>query len=179
MADPMRRVAEIRAELIRLAPCPTADDDDLTAVKVARYLAMEAQVIWARMTSMDWPITPAEIGNLTAHFTAAHALLALDAVNAVAAYQTAAEIVNAWEDGGGVGEWLWEHHGGNAQRIADLTAELAAVTPQTCGRCRWGVVDEPGCNCGAPGPNGEHQPECGAAPCPNGCWDKVHPGGES
>lgn len=178
--DPMKRVGEIRAELNRLAPYEPAGEA-VTAGSLGRYLAMEAQVAWARMTSMDWPILPADIGLLQGNFAAAHALLALHELAPQEAGEVAEQIHQAFEDGGGVGEWLRDHHGADTERIAGLAAELAKVTPQTCGSCLWGVVDVKaarGCTCD-PGPEGQHQRYCGTEPCPNGCWDKVHPAGSS
>lgn len=49
-----------------------------------------------------------------------------------------------------------------------------------CGTCGGGGLVETGrCNCGggpATGiPGSPHEPLCGAEPCPEGCWEKLHP----
>ncbi len=47
--------------------------------------------------------------------------------------------------------------------------------PQTCGECTGGLIAAGvRCNCD-PGPEGQHQPLCGFEPCPNGCWERLHP----
>jgi hypothetical protein len=55
------------------------------------------------------------------------------------------------------------------------------VTILTCGQCSGGLVDISGCNCGGGGPDGlpAHEPLCGAEPCPNGCWERLHPEAET
>ena len=47
----------------------------------------------------------------------------------------------------------------------------------TCGQCDGGLIEVGHCNCGGGGPDGypAHEPLCGAEPCPNGCWDRLHP----
>lgn len=121
------RAQEIRAELEKLAPYP--DGEAVTARSLARYLAMEAQLAWARMTGMDHPVTPADVGILTGYFAGAHALLgwAEDDGRAFAADEAAVQIREAFEPPG-IGEWLREHLGDDAERIAELAEELARVT---------------------------------------------------
>ncbi len=41
---------------------------------------------------------------------------------------TVAAVLGAWEDGGGVGEWTWDHLGPDAGEIARLANELAEVS---------------------------------------------------
>ena len=124
MPDTTTRAREIRAELDKLAPYP--ESGDVTARGLARWMAMEAQLAWARMTGMDHPITKLDIAILQGNFAAAHALLALDEPK-VSANAVAAEIREAF-DPPGIGEWLWEHLGDDAERIAALAEELAKVT---------------------------------------------------
>jgi hypothetical protein len=127
MPDTTTRATEIRAELDKLAPYP--DGEDVTAQSLARWLAMEAQLAWARITSMDHPVTPADTGILTGYFAGAHALLAWaeDDGRAFAADEAAVQIREAFEPPG-IGEWLWEHLGEDAEQIATLAEELARVT---------------------------------------------------
>jgi hypothetical protein len=121
------RARQVRAELDRLAPYP--DGDAVTARSLARYLAMEAQLAWARVTGMDHPITPGDIGILQGYFAAAHALLAWAGADETRgeADEAAVQIREAFEPPG-IGEWLWEHLGDDAERIAALAEELARAT---------------------------------------------------
>jgi len=50
----------------------------------------------------------------------------------------------------------------------------------TCGDCADGLVPtvHGACNCGSPADEStgfRHEPLCGYEPCPNGCWDLLHP----
>jgi hypothetical protein len=121
---------EIRAELNELAPLP---DGDLNARRLARWFAMEAQVAWARLTSVHAPITKADIALSAGYAAAAHALLHLAALDATAAAVCAAQVRDAIEDGSGTGELTWQHLSltgtdpGDAARIVSLAAELAEL----------------------------------------------------
>ena len=119
------RAQEIRAELDKLAPCP--ESGDVTARGLARYFAMEAQLAWARMIGMDHPVTERDTILLTGYFGAAHALRAFAKRDPSWADDVAGEIREAF-DPPGIGEWLWEHLGGDAEKIAALAEELARVT---------------------------------------------------
>ena len=127
MTGTTTRAREIRAELDKLAPYP--DGDTATALGLARWLAMEAQLAWARITGMDHPVTPADIGIMTGYFAGAHALLAFaeDDGRVGNADEAATQIREAF-DPPGIGEWLWEHLGDDAEKIAALAEELAKVT---------------------------------------------------
>ena len=71
---------------------------------------------------------PSGRGEVKILFAAAHALYALDASDPVLGTQAAREIRDAWDDGGGVGEWLWEHLGGAAcEEIGPLADELVTL----------------------------------------------------
>ena len=126
-APNISRPAEIRAELDRLAPYPP-DDAEVTARGLAHWLAMESQLAWARMTGMDHPITMGDVAIVQGYFAAAHALLKFSEVDQVAADECAVQIRDAFGDGGSIGEFLWEHHGGHAKAIGALADELATVT---------------------------------------------------
>jgi hypothetical protein len=127
MTDTTTRAREIRAELDKLAPYP--DGENVTARSLARWLAMEAQLAWARITSMTHPVTAADTGILTGYFAGAHALLAFaeDDGRAFGADEAAVQIREAFEPPG-IGEWLYEHMGDDAERIAELAQELAEAT---------------------------------------------------
>jgi hypothetical protein len=119
------RAQEIRAELEKLAPYPA--NGDVTARGLARWMAMESQLAWARMTGMDHPITMTDVAILQGNFAAAHALLALATAEPADADAVAGEIREAF-DPPGIGEWLYEHLGDDAEQIAALAEELAKAT---------------------------------------------------
>lgn len=120
------KAREIHAKLDELAPYPSAGD--VTATGLARYLAKQAQVSWARGMNGPGHLTPAEVARMVSEFAAAHALLALADCDPARADLVASQIHDAWEDGGGVGEWTWDHLGPDAKDIAALTSELAEVS---------------------------------------------------
>lgn len=102
---------EIRDRLNTIAPYP----DDTTpdhARAVAKYLAVEAQRRWkwnldiADQDGSDWRQS---VQALVAGFAALHLLMHLMETDPAKAEELSKQIRNAWEDGGGVGEWLWEH----------------------------------------------------------------------
>jgi|ERR1017187_3451649 hypothetical protein len=119
------KVREIRGQMEKLAPYQASGQ--VTAKGVARYLAMETQVAWSRAMNGTASPSVTDIAIITGQFAAVHALLALAEADPKAADETAAEIRDAWEDGGGVGEWTWEHLGPDAKEIARLAGELATV----------------------------------------------------
>lgn len=48
----------------------------------------------------------------------------------------------------------------------------------TCGQCEDGLVPIGRCNCGSPADESAgfmHERLCGYEPCPDGCWDRLHP----
>jgi hypothetical protein len=116
----------IRKRLDEIAPYPP--DGAVTALALARQQAAEAQIAWARMMGMSHPITMQDIVIAHGCFGVAHTLLALHEADPAKADAVAAQIRDAWEDGGGVGEWIWEHHGGHAREIAGLADKLAELT---------------------------------------------------
>jgi hypothetical protein len=120
------KAREIHARLDELAPYPSGGD--VTAAGLARYLAKQAQVSWSRGMNGPATLSPAEVARMVSEFAAAHALLALADSDPSRADLVAAQIHDAWEDGGGVGEWTWDHLGTDAMEIAGLANELAEVS---------------------------------------------------
>ena len=124
---PAERAKQIRARLAEIAPYPDTDEAT-TGRSLARWLAMRSAVINHQQLSPDVPMSRSKIDLLTILFAAAHALYALDASDPALGTQAALEIRNAWDDGGGVGEWLWEHLGSAAcAEIGPLADELGAM----------------------------------------------------
>lgn len=119
------RAQEIWAELNKLAPLP--DGESVTAASLARWMALEAQLAWARITGPDDPVTETDIAILQGSFAASHALLAFAEVDHVAADEAAVQIREAFNPPG-IGEWLYEHLGDDAGAIGALAKELARVT---------------------------------------------------
>ena len=62
-------------------------------------------------------------------------------------------------------------------RAEDARVNAAAVLALavTCGRCEHGLVDTDGCNCGGGLDGYGHEPLCRVEPCPDGCWERLHP----
>ena len=124
---PAERAKQIRERLNELAPYPDTDEAT-TGRTLARWLAMRSAVINHQQLSPDAPMSRGQIDLLTVLFAAGHALYALDASDPALGRQAALEIRHAWDDGGGVGEWLWEHLGSSAcAEIGPLADELAAL----------------------------------------------------
>lgn len=100
---------EIEAKLREIAPYPEYGNV-VTSERLARYLTVRSQLAWARNLT---PFVPddmlAPIPGMMADFAAAHALLALAEVDQQLADRVATQITEAWNDGPGVGEWLYEH----------------------------------------------------------------------
>lgn len=115
----------IRAELDSIAPLETAD----TAGRLARHFAVRAQERWTRQLGIDERLDSQQITLIVTEFAAALALTALathlppDIADAIAA-----QIRDSLDDGGSVGEWLYEHLGDEAvDRISTLASELVAA----------------------------------------------------
>jgi len=125
---PAPGVAEIRAELDAIAPMP--EDGPITARELARHFAVRAgQRGWLALNgSSDEGLDPVRIAAMTAEFAAAHALLALAELTPDDADIVADQVRDAIWDGGGIGEWLWEHLGDETSRkVNDLMEQLAAA----------------------------------------------------
>lgn len=58
------------------------------------------------------------------------------------------------------------------ERVIPFAPQSAAAP---CGQCQEGLVVAGGCTCGGGLPPYGHEPLCGLEPCPNGCWDILHP----
>lgn len=100
---------ETAKRMAEIAPYPTSHEE-ATAANVARCLAATAQGLFARMLDItEKPTDATMLGRMVAEFAVAHALIRFAEVDRDAADRAAAEIWDAWEDGGGVGEWLWDH----------------------------------------------------------------------
>jgi hypothetical protein len=125
---PAERAKQIRDRLAEIAPYPDTDEAT-TAKSLARWLAVRSAVINHQQLSADVPLSRSQIDLLTILFAAAHALYALDAgAGPSYADPVAKEIRNAWDDGSGVGEWLWGHLGSAAcTEIGPLADELATL----------------------------------------------------
>ncbi len=98
---------QVEERLERIAPHP--DSKTVTAAGLARYLAVLAQMGFARNVTpfiRDDQEVPA--GQILAEFAAAHALIALAEANPEYADETARRIIDAWEDPGCLGGYL--HH---------------------------------------------------------------------
>ena len=119
------RVNEIHDRLDVLAPYPSTGD--ATAKGLARYLAKQAQVSWSRGMNGPATLSPAEVARMVSEYAAAHALTALEDASPAFADVIATQIHDAWEDGGSIGEWIWELLGSDAEKIAGLARELAEV----------------------------------------------------
>jgi hypothetical protein len=123
------KLAAIREKLDAIAPLP--EDGEVTAAQLARYMAVRAQERWTRMLSPQPPAPPfdhQQTAAMCAEYAAAHALTALNVADSEGATLVASQIRYAMEDGGSVGEWLWEILGEEtAGQVARLTDELTAA----------------------------------------------------
>lgn len=130
--DRKDRKSEISRRISEIAPWPSWGDE-ATAASVARYLAVNAQVAFTmHITPFSGDGTgrldPDVIARINAQFAAAHALLALQEADPAAATAVAQEISTAWNDGNGVGEWLWDHLGTETTtEVVALAEELTAL----------------------------------------------------
>lgn len=115
---------QIEAALTGLAPYP--DRTEVTAENLARYLAVCAQLGFARnLTPFITPDLEMPPMLVLSQFAAAHALLALAHVNPQCATYTAARIREAWDADDTVGDWLAEHlaaMGVSATEVSGLDA---------------------------------------------------------
>ena len=152
---PMTR-EQIHARRNEIAPYPERGTR-VTGESLARYLAVLAQLGWSRnVTPFIRDDQEIPYQQVAANFAAAHALLALHEVDPEKAALTAAQIADAWNDGAGIGEWLFEHLtrlGADPREVARLDeARLALENARrgiaTEGPCCTGCG--PGCACGSP-----------------------------
>jgi hypothetical protein len=119
------RAREIRDQLDRIVPAPSAET---SALDVARYLGAQALASEARfavsLKGAVPDITACLLG--AASFAAAHALRALHAEAPDVAAGVASQIAVAW-DMGESGELAWDFLGDDAAEVGALAEELAAV----------------------------------------------------
>ena len=105
---------EIRDRLSEIAPYPKQDTPD-HARALAKYLAVDAQRLWKYnldIISMDAQFGDAYRASVQAmlgEFAALHLLMRLRETSPGLAEEMSHQIRDAWDDGGGIGEWLWEH----------------------------------------------------------------------
>lgn len=131
---PAERAKQISDRLLEIAPYPESTDT-ATALDVARYLAVRAQVISHQQLGTVAPWSRQQIDLMTILFAASHALFAAHDRDRVHADLVAREIWSAWESGDGIGELLWHHLGAEACReVGSLADELAAIEKSAADR---------------------------------------------
>lgn len=92
--------------------------------------------------------------------------------------------VDAPEDTGRVGALMASKTAAAADANATLEAHPESPlgpkspNPTECSECKGGLVEVDACTCGGGLDVYGHEPLCGTEPCPNGCWDKLHPAAE-
>lgn len=126
------KIRAIRKRLDEIAPYPHGGSD---ALVMARWLAAQAQIAYQQeilnrpLSKVSEPLNQDALRRLSAQFAAAHALAQFHNVAPQQADEAASQIHSAWEDGGGIGEWLWEMLGDQAwQEISRLADELREVS---------------------------------------------------
>lgn len=142
-------IAEIRARYEEIAPGPTSDTPD-PAVALARWLTFAVQRGFTRMLSPDLPMNHDEMLLMLARFEGLHLLASKLGGDRAGADRLSREMLDAAEDGGGIGEWVYEHgqafgiDTGEIGRLADAEAALeaglrksgASVSPDlSCKQC--------------------------------------------
>ena len=128
------KLREIRERLNAIAPYPAwGADEEVTALSLARYLLVQAQVTWAGHVlpftgAAGESLDPAKLARMSAEFAAGFALKALYRADPAEADLAAKQIQDAWNDGGEVGGWLWDLLGEEtAEAVTKLAGELSAV----------------------------------------------------
>ena len=107
---------QIRDALEAIAPTVT-EDGPVDARALARTMAVSAQRRWNRNLSRYFAgqdeatrrLFTESVSAMCAEFAMIHLLMALMDENPVRADELATQIRDAWDDGGSIGEWLWEH----------------------------------------------------------------------
>ncbi len=125
-------IAEIHARYLEIAPGARAGTPD-PALSLARWLTFAVQRGFTRMLSPHLPMNHDEMLLMLARFEGLHLLAAALGEGRAEADRLAREVLDAAEDGGGIGEWLYEH--GQAlgidtneiDRLADAEAALEAA----------------------------------------------------
>jgi hypothetical protein len=138
-------IREVRARLDAIAPLP--DDGPVPPAAMARWLAVRAQERWARqMHAPGAEHDHAQVAVMVTEFAAAVALWALAAtehrgaelplglepavpqfIRDMPAAGVAAFIRDCWEDGGAIGEFLWEFLGAEVADAVSAEAGLLAA----------------------------------------------------
>jgi hypothetical protein len=130
---------EVYARLREIAPEPDPESPDVAA-QLSRWLLVAAQRRFNHCVNPDMPTDEALSGDalsaLAAQFAAAHLLAYVAENDTDSAARLSREITYAWADGGGIGEWLWEH----AQKLGIDTDEVNALADAEA-RLRKGASD--------------------------------------
>jgi hypothetical protein len=124
------KLREIRGKLDEIAPFP--EGETVTAGVLARFFAVRAQERFTKMLHPAMEVAPQQVAAMGAEFAAAHALYAIaeddttmPADEGRSAF-VAAQIRDAIDGGGDIGEWLFEHLGAEtSNQVAKLAGELA------------------------------------------------------
>jgi hypothetical protein len=110
------------SSLEKFAAYPTSEQD-VTADKLARISAVQAQASWSRIFPLLHAKNEAKgkpnakdaddihyltMANAVAEYTVVHLLRTLQEHAPEKADEVARDIWGTWEDGGAVGEWVWE-----------------------------------------------------------------------
>lgn len=108
----------ISGRLNEIAPYPEMGTPD-QARAVAAYLAVSVQRRWTYTLDiltagdmdgdMDGDTYWMTVQAMLAEFAALHLLMRLRETNPELAEEVAVQIREAWDDGAGVGEWVWTH----------------------------------------------------------------------
>lgn len=168
------RLREIRAKLDAIAPLP--ENGPVTAKQLARYMAVRANERWHRQLSGAAELDHQQLAAICAEYAAAVAIEILGGHSATVGDAVATMIRDALDDGQTIGEWLWTYLGdATAVQVSDLCRDLETAT--ACTTCEDGLVEISACNCagGTPESSYLHEAHCGTEPCPNGCWERLHP----
>lgn len=115
---------QIAARLTEIAPLSTDGTSPVAAEDLARATAVSAQRRWTRNLSGWFDLGDRafseSIGTMCSEFAALHSLMALTAADPAKAAEAATQIRDAWDDGGMIGELLYQH----AQALGIDTAEV-------------------------------------------------------
>lgn len=119
-----RNIMDLRTRLTALAAYP--EDGPVKAWDMARHFAIRAQERWVRQLDGRTDIDHQQLAVMAAEFAAAHALYS--AMTGARPDDFATEIRDALEDGGVIGEWLWDYLGDETcSKVRELTEALMAA----------------------------------------------------
>lgn len=140
----------VRDRLREIAPFPKADSADL-ARDLSRYLAVTAIRRDARCAELvlagDVEVARDLHAALAGEFAALHLLEAMRRGDAHSPSAAAAQVLDAWQDGGGIGEWLWEHGqalGVDPDEVSKLAEAEARLEGLGLGRASGGTAPDGG-----------------------------------